>query len=261
MIAFIFVTDQLHRRLPVHRARPEDPPCPSNHLTTCRSSDRKAIATSTATPRTPSSPASRSRRAASYFSAVEVGGEGARHKGKGLGHRRVARDRLARVHRAGVGARPARGAPPEEPHRVVRRVRASRALRQGGHRTRAPARLRQQRPRHDRPARVRRLVVVVRRHRRGAVRADLRRDPRPPRRLLRRQGRHRPQRRCSTCSSPSRPWSSRSRSWRSSRARPASGGGGDTVDPKILLIIAIGIVSVPLLGRITRASALTWSPA
>ena len=39
----------------------------------------------------------------------------------------------------------------------------------------------------------------------------------------------------------------------------AAGGGGDTVDPKILLIIAIGIVSVPLLGRITRASALTWS--
>ncbi len=39
----------------------------------------------------------------------------------------------------------------------------------------------------------------------------------------------------------------------------ASGGGGDTVDPKVLLIIAIGIVSVPLLGRITRASALTWS--
>lgn len=39
----------------------------------------------------------------------------------------------------------------------------------------------------------------------------------------------------------------------------AEGTSGETVDAKILLIIAIGIVSVPLLGRITRASALTWS--
>ena len=38
-----------------------------------------------------------------------------------------------------------------------------------------------------------------------------------------------------------------------------SGGGGDTVDAKLLLILAIGIVSVPLLGRITRASALSWA--
>lgn len=38
-----------------------------------------------------------------------------------------------------------------------------------------------------------------------------------------------------------------------------SAGGGDKVDPKLLLILAIGIVSVPLLGRITRASALTWA--
>jgi len=38
-----------------------------------------------------------------------------------------------------------------------------------------------------------------------------------------------------------------------------SSGGGDRVDPKLLLILAIGIVSVPLLGRITRASALSWS--
>ncbi|MFM8302769.1 MAG: ABC transporter permease [Actinomycetota bacterium] len=39
----------------------------------------------------------------------------------------------------------------------------------------------------------------------------------------------------------------------------AEGGGTTSVDPKILLIIAIGVVSIPLLGRITRASALTWS--
>lgn len=39
----------------------------------------------------------------------------------------------------------------------------------------------------------------------------------------------------------------------------ASGNGGTTIDAKFLLILAIGIVSVPLLGRITRASALTWS--
>jgi len=30
-------------------------------------------------------------------------------------------------------------------------------------------------------------------------------------------------------------------------------------DPKVILILAIGVVSVPLLGRITRASALSWS--
>ena len=42
-------------------------------------------------------------------------------------------------------------------------------------------------------------------------------------------------------------------------ASSASGSGGTNVDPKLLLILAIGIVSVPLLGRITRASALTWS--
>lgn len=39
----------------------------------------------------------------------------------------------------------------------------------------------------------------------------------------------------------------------------SSASGGDTLDPKVILIIAIGIVSIPLLGRITRASALSWS--
>lgn len=38
----------------------------------------------------------------------------------------------------------------------------------------------------------------------------------------------------------------------------ASGTGGGP-DPKVILILAIGIVSVPLLGRITRASALSWT--
>jgi peptide/nickel transport system permease protein len=38
-----------------------------------------------------------------------------------------------------------------------------------------------------------------------------------------------------------------------------NGGGGDGLDPKFILILAIGVVSIPLLGRITRASALTWS--
>ena len=42
-------------------------------------------------------------------------------------------------------------------------------------------------------------------------------------------------------------------------AADSSGGGGRAVDPKLILILAIGIVSVPLLGRITRASALSWS--
>ena len=36
-------------------------------------------------------------------------------------------------------------------------------------------------------------------------------------------------------------------------------GSGSGVDPKFILILALGIVSIPLLGRITRASALTWS--
>lgn len=36
-------------------------------------------------------------------------------------------------------------------------------------------------------------------------------------------------------------------------------GSGSSVDAKLLLILAIGIVSVPLLGRITRASALSWT--
>jgi peptide/nickel transport system permease protein len=35
--------------------------------------------------------------------------------------------------------------------------------------------------------------------------------------------------------------------------------GGFFHDPKVILILAIGVVSVPLLGRITRASALSWS--
>lgn len=38
-----------------------------------------------------------------------------------------------------------------------------------------------------------------------------------------------------------------------------SGGSGSALPPELILIIAIGIVSVPLLGRITRASALSWS--
>jgi peptide/nickel transport system permease protein len=44
------------------------------------------------------------------------------------------------------------------------------------------------------------------------------------------------------------------------RARPAaSGQGGVGLDPKLALIVALGIVSVPVLGRITRASTLSWS--
>ncbi|MEI8000686.1 MAG: ABC transporter permease [Actinomycetes bacterium] len=36
-------------------------------------------------------------------------------------------------------------------------------------------------------------------------------------------------------------------------------GGQHGIDPKFILVLALGIVSIPLLGRITRASALTWS--
>jgi peptide/nickel transport system permease protein len=39
----------------------------------------------------------------------------------------------------------------------------------------------------------------------------------------------------------------------------STGNGGFFHDPKVILILAIGVVSVPLLGRITRASALSWS--
>jgi peptide/nickel transport system permease protein len=38
-------------------------------------------------------------------------------------------------------------------------------------------------------------------------------------------------------------------------ANPSAGG----LDPEVALIFAIGIVSIPVLGRITRASALSWS--
>ena len=43
--------------------------------------------------------------------------------------------------------------------------------------------------------------------------------------------------------------------------QPGGQGGktGSALPPELTLIIAIGIVSIPLLGRITRASALTWS--
>jgi peptide/nickel transport system permease protein len=41
------------------------------------------------------------------------------------------------------------------------------------------------------------------------------------------------------------------------RTQPGTNGGG--LDPTAALIIAIGLVSVPVLGRITRASTLTWS--
>jgi peptide/nickel transport system permease protein len=39
----------------------------------------------------------------------------------------------------------------------------------------------------------------------------------------------------------------------------ASGNGGFFHDPKVILILAIGVVAVPLIGRIARASALSWS--
>jgi peptide/nickel transport system permease protein len=39
----------------------------------------------------------------------------------------------------------------------------------------------------------------------------------------------------------------------------AAGGGGTGLPRELILIIAIGVVAIPLLGRITRASALTWS--
>jgi peptide/nickel transport system permease protein len=39
----------------------------------------------------------------------------------------------------------------------------------------------------------------------------------------------------------------------------AGDSGGFFHDPKVILILAIGVVSVPLIGRIARASALSWS--
>jgi len=39
----------------------------------------------------------------------------------------------------------------------------------------------------------------------------------------------------------------------------ASGASNGGLDPEVALIIALGIVSIPVLGRITRASALSWS--
>jgi peptide/nickel transport system permease protein len=42
------------------------------------------------------------------------------------------------------------------------------------------------------------------------------------------------------------------------REDPANPGAGG-LDPELALIVAIGIVSIPVLGRITRASTLSWS--
>lgn len=41
------------------------------------------------------------------------------------------------------------------------------------------------------------------------------------------------------------------------RAQPGTKGGG--LDPEVALILALGLVSIPVLGRITRASTLSWS--
>ena len=41
------------------------------------------------------------------------------------------------------------------------------------------------------------------------------------------------------------------------RTQPGTGGGG--LDPEVALILALGLVSIPVLGRITRASTLSWS--
>ncbi len=42
------------------------------------------------------------------------------------------------------------------------------------------------------------------------------------------------------------------------RTQPGTRGGAG-LDPEVALILAIGIVSIPVLGRITRASTLSWS--
>lgn len=41
------------------------------------------------------------------------------------------------------------------------------------------------------------------------------------------------------------------------RTQPGTNGGG--VDPEVALILALGFVSIPVLGRITRASTLSWA--
>jgi peptide/nickel transport system permease protein len=41
------------------------------------------------------------------------------------------------------------------------------------------------------------------------------------------------------------------------RTQPGTHGGG--LDPEVALILALGLVSIPVLGRITRASTLSWS--
>jgi peptide/nickel transport system permease protein len=42
------------------------------------------------------------------------------------------------------------------------------------------------------------------------------------------------------------------------RTQPGAGGQAG-LDPEVALILALGIVSIPVLGRITRASTLSWS--
>jgi len=43
------------------------------------------------------------------------------------------------------------------------------------------------------------------------------------------------------------------------RERPSAQGGSVGLDPRLALIFALGLVAIPVLGRITRASALSWS--
>ena len=64
---------------------------------------------------------------------------------------------------------------------------------------------------------------------------------------------------CSTSSSPSR-----ARPRPLARHRPpatavTAGRATAGLDPEVALILALGIVSIPVLGRITRASTLAWS--
>ena len=105
-----------------------------------RSPDRnrsRADPTSSASPRTRSAPGLAVAQGSLYFSAVEVGGEGRRHKGKKLGRRGVARDRLARRSSCCVAILAQLGVLPlKSPTESFAECARPRALRQGGHRTR-----------------------------------------------------------------------------------------------------------------------------
>ena len=184
---------QLRHRRALHRARPEDPSCPAPERPTL-------AASSSATPTGRGMPVD---AGTIEIAAVETGpevraGDGAR----GIGVRR--RGSRSAGSRSSSGSRIlAPVLPLDDPKAIITDDRPPRSVRRRRHRARPPARRRLQRPRHAVAPHLGRAHHAARRDARGDHRLRPRRRCSGSRRLLPRQGRHRRQPGCSTCSSPS----------------------------------------------------------